>query len=79
MTILATATEFATLVLYILTAVQNQAVLSEREEALRRQELRKSVHRTMTGAGYVGNRSKARGWETGVGALEMPTINVIPA
>jgi len=77
MTVVAVVLETLILLLYTLTFMQYQASLSARAEALRKQEMRKSVHRTMTGSAGAGvRRVKARGWEAG--GIRTPTINVIP-
>jgi hypothetical protein len=79
-TIIAAAIEVAILVLYLLTFIRYQAVLTEREERLRRDEMRRSVHRTMTGlGGPSSNRSRRKGWEAGRDGVITPKINVIPA
>jgi len=80
MTIIAAGVEAAIFVLYILTFVRYQAVLAEREDQRRKEEMRKSVHRTMTGYGQAATyRARRRGWEVGGQDTSAPKINVIPA
>jgi hypothetical protein len=58
-----------------------QAIKAGREEALRISEMRKSVHRTMTGNNRLrpSTRIHQRGWEAGADGTSIPRINIIPA
>jgi hypothetical protein len=79
MSIIAVVLESVVLVLFLLTYHVYYTVQSAKEEAQRISDMRKSVHRTMTGSGRMSTaKGKLRGWEAGADGMGTPRINVIP-
>lgn len=76
----ATVLELIIFISYFITFRRYQAIKAEREEALRISEMKKSVHRTMTGNNglRLSARGHQRGWEAGADGTSTPRINIIP-
>jgi hypothetical protein len=79
MSIVAAVLELVILTLFLLTYQLYYTVQSAKEEAQRIADMRKSVHRTMTGSGRRSiAKGRLRGWEAGADGMGTPRINVIP-
>jgi hypothetical protein len=79
MSIIAAILESAVLIVFLLTYQIYYSVQSAKEEAERISDMRKSVHRTMTGSGRMAiAKGRLRGWEAGADGMGTPRINVIP-